>query len=135
MGIKKILSAISALTLALAAISACGGRLPEGAEAVLSRIKAPVFPAVDYPAVDYGAVADGVFDCRGAINAAITVCSDEGGGRVVLPEGKVFCKGSINLKSNVNLCVPAGCELIFSPDPLDYLPAEPTVWEGTELFN
>ena len=135
MGIKKILSAIPALTLALAAISACGGRLPEGAEAVLSRIKAPVFRAVDYPAVDYGAVADGVFDCRGAINAAITVCSDEGGGRVVLPEGKVFCKGSINLKSNVNLCVPEGCELIFSPDPLDYLPAEPTVWEGTEFFN
>lgn len=118
-----------------AVLPSCGGRLPEGAEAVLSRIKATEFRAVDYLAADFGAVADGITDCRAAINDAITLCSDEGGGRVVLPVGTVFCKGSINIKSNVNLHVPEGCELLFSADPLDYLPAELTVWEGTELYN
>ena len=118
-----------------AVLPSCGGRLPEGAEAVLSRIKAPEFRAVDYPATDFGAVADGVTDCRAAINEAITRCSDEGGGRVVLPAGKLFCKGSINIKSNVNLYLPEGCEVLFSPEPKDYLPAELTVWEGTMLYN
>lgn len=121
--------------LLLAVLPACSGRLPRQAQAVLSQIKAPVFRAVDYPAADFGAVADSLTDCRDAINAAITQCSDEGGGRVVLPEGKVFCKGSINIKSNVNLHIPEGCELVFSADPLDYLPAELTVWEGTEMYN
>ena len=119
----------------LAVLPACAGRLPEGAKIVLSRIHAPEFRAMDYPAVDFGAVADSVTDCREAINAAITRCSDEGGGRVVLPVGKVYCKGSISIKSNVNLHIPEGCELVFSSDPLDYLPEELTVWEGTEMYN
>ena len=123
------------VAVALAALPACTGRLPEGAKAVLARIHAPEFRAVDYPAEDFGAVADSVTDCREAINAAITRCSDEGGGRVVLPVGKVFCKGSVNIKSNVNLHIPEGCELVFSSNPLDYLPEELTVWEGTQMYN
>jgi len=116
-------------------LSACAGTLPREAKDIINGISVPEFREVDYRASEYGAVADGVTDCRDAINRAITECSDEGGGRVILPLGKVFCRGSINLKSNVNLHVPEGCELIFSSAPTDFLPAEPTVWEGTELFN
>ena len=103
--------------------------------AILANIHEPAFRPVEYAAADYGATADGQTDCRAAINEAISICSDEGGGTVVLPQGKVFCKGSINIKSNVNLRIPEGCELVFSGDPLDYLPAELTVWEGTEVYN
>ena len=119
----------------LAVLPACSGRLPRQAQEVLARINEPIFRAIDYNVTDFGAVTDGVTDCRDAINAAITLCSDDGGGRVLLPEGTVFCKGSINLKSNVNLCIPKGCTLLFSSEPKDYLPAELTVWEGTELYN
>ena len=131
MGLKRL----SLLAVLAAVLSACAGRLPEGAVKVLANVKAPVFRAADYAAADFGAIADGITDSRAAINDAITRCSDEGGGRVVLPTGKVFSKGCINIKSNVNLCVPAGCELIFSSEPSDYLPAELTVWEGTEFYN
>lgn len=113
----------------------CGTTEPVAIREILANIHEPQFRAAEYPAADFGAVPDGATDCRSAINDAITRCSDEGGGTVLLPLGKVFSKGSINLKSNVNLCIPEGCELIFSNDPLDYLPAELTVWEGTEMYN
>ncbi|MDY3783942.1 MAG: glycoside hydrolase family 28 protein [Candidatus Cryptobacteroides sp.] len=124
-----------AAALACVILGSCTQDLPEGARAVLDRISDPVFRSADYTATDFGAIADGKTDCRAAINSAITSCSDEGGGRVVLPQGTVFCRGSVVLKSNVNLVIPKGCTLLFSEAPEDYLPAELTVWEGTELYN
>lgn len=119
----------------LTTLTSCGSGLPEGARAILKYVHEPKFRAMDYPLQDFGVIADGSTDCRGIINEVITKCSDDGGGRVILPQGTVFCAGSINLKSNVNLVIPEGCTLLFSENPLDYLPAEPTVWEGTELYN
>jgi len=127
----KKLVYVFALTLSVA----CSRGGSDGIKAILACIHEPVFRPVEYHVTDFGAVADGCTDSRDAINAAITKCSDEGGGTVVLPQGVVFSKGSINIKSNVNLRVPEGCELVFSNNPLDYLPAELTVWEGTELYN
>lgn len=135
MTLRERIAAIFICAMAIVSCAPAGEQLPAEIDEILKNIKVPEFRAVDYNAVDFGAVADGVTDCRAAINDAITKCSDEGGGRVVLPQGKVFSKGCINIKSNVNLHIPEGCELIFSADPLDYLPGEPTVWEGTELFN
>lgn len=131
---KRIIAAFLCVS-ALASCCRSSEELPAEVYEILKNIKEPTFRQVDYPVTDFGAVADSVTDCRKAINDAITKCSDDGGGRVVLPQGKVFCKGCINIKSNVNLYIPEGCELIFSSDPLDYLPAELTVWEGTELYN
>ena len=124
------------VSLALLAISAsCSQGLPNKAKQILKNIYEPEFREINYYITDFGGVADSVTDCRTIINETITKCSDEGGGRVILPEGTVFSKGSITLKSNVNLVIPKGCTLLFSENPMDYLPAEPTVWEGTELFN
>lgn len=120
---------------AVVAASSCGERLPEGVAEVLANIHEPQFRDAEYDVRDFGAVADGQADCCAAINDAITLCSDEGGGRVVLPDGKVFCKGAIVLKSNVNLHLGDSTEVIFSEDPLDYLPGDLTVWEGTEVIN
>lgn len=119
----------------LAVLASCRPGLPEGARKILSYVHEPEFRSVDYPVSDYGVVPDGHADSRDIINDVITKCSDEGGGRVILPAGTVYSAGCINLKSNVNLVVPEGCTLVFSENPLDYLPAEPTVWEGTELYN
>lgn len=129
----------AASVLLLATVAGClpkeASGLPEEALEVLRSIKEPAFRAADYVITDFGAVPDSISDCRGAINAAITLCSDEGGGRVVVPAGKWACNGSIDLKSNVNLYVDEGAEILFSPDPEDYLPGNITVWEGTEFFN
>lgn len=99
------------------------------------QISAPIFPDRDYPVTRYGATDDASADSRPAILQAIDRCSSDGGGRVVIPRGRFFCKGPVVLKSNVNLHLEEGAELIFSADEKDYLPAVPTRWEGTEVFN
>ena len=98
-------------------------------------IVAPVFIDREYLITDYGAIGDGMTDALPAISRAIDICSAGGGGRVVVPEGKFFSGGPVVLKSNVNLYVSEGAEIIFSPDEKDYLPAVLTRWEGVEVFN
>ncbi|HEX7905417.1 MAG TPA: glycosyl hydrolase family 28 protein [Chitinophagaceae bacterium] len=100
-----------------------------------ANIKAPQFKNKDYNIVSFGAKAGGKTDCRSAINKAVTKCSEQGGGRVLIPAGKFYIKGPIVLKSHVNLHLSEGTELIFSSAAEDYLPVVFTRWEGTELYN
>ena len=99
------------------------------------KIEAPTFLNKQYVITDYGAKGDGVADALPAIKKAIDLCSNNGGGRVIIPAGKYFSKGSVVLKSNVNLHLEKGSEILFSHDEKDYLPAVLTRWEGTEVYN
>lgn len=67
---------------------------------------------------DFGAVADGKTRSTAAIQAAIDACTASGGGRVTVPAGK-YLSGTICLKSNVDLHLESGAELIASLDPAD----------------
>ena len=91
--------------------------------------------ARDYDIRDYGAAGGGTEDCREAILKAIGKCSAKGGGRVIIPEGKWLSCGPVIMKSDVELHLAEGAELVFSSDPEDYLPAVKTRWEGTECWN
>lgn len=102
---------------------------------ILKSIVAPTFPNHEFNVLEYGATNDGITDSRTAINKAITTCSFAGGGIVVIPKGKYYVAGSIFMKSNVNLNIAEGAEIIFSSKPRDYTPFVLTSWEGTELFN
>jgi len=106
----------------------------EMADAIVARIKAPVFPSRVFPITAYGAVGDGEKDCTTAIREAITACQAAGGGRVVVPKGR-FLTGAIHLRSGVNLHVADGAVLAFSRDPRQFLPVVFTRWEGVELMN
>ncbi|HOT72501.1 MAG TPA: glycoside hydrolase family 28 protein [Anaerohalosphaeraceae bacterium] len=97
-------------------------------------IQRPVFPERDFPITDYGAQEGGTLKATQAISRAVEACSKAGGGRVVVPKGK-WLTGAVHLKSNVNLHLAEGAELLFSDDPNDYLPAVPTMWEGLECYN
>jgi unsaturated rhamnogalacturonyl hydrolase len=100
---------------------------------ILSRIKAPVFPARQFPITDFGA-ANGQADCSEAIGKAIEACARAGGGRVVVPAGE-FVTGAIHLKSNVELHIESGATLKFKTDPRAYLPVVFTRFEGMECYN
>lgn len=106
----------------------------EQAAAIRARINAPVFPARDFSLTDFGALGDGAAVNTEAFKKAIVACSDAGGGRVVVPAGR-YLTGPIHLKSNVNLHVSEGAELLFSQTPADYLPLVQTWFEGMELMN
>jgi polygalacturonase len=101
---------------------------------IIARIKAPKFPKKDFNIEKFGAVAGATTECTEAIRKAIDVCSQAGGGRVIVPAG-VFLTGAIHLKSNVNLHISKGATLKFSIDPKQYLPIVHTRWEGMELMH
>lgn len=98
------------------------------------QITSPEFPKKEFRVTDYGARGDGQYDCTLAFAKAILVCHDAGGGRVLVPPGK-FLTGAIHLKSNVNLYVAKGAEILFSQDTKKYLPPVLTRFEGVELMN
>lgn len=68
---------------------------------------------------EYGAVADGIAVDTGAIQKAIDVCFEAGGGTVMLA-GATFVSGTIFLKSNVYLQVNPSAVLLANPDISDY---------------
>src|SRR5574344_1426056 len=68
-----------------------------------------------------------------AINKAITICSDKGGGSVIIPKGK-WITGAITLKSHVNLVIEKDAVLAFAFDTKLY-PLVLTRWEGIDCWN
>ena len=69
-----------------------------------------------------------------AIQRAIDRCSRKGGGRVIVPAGKTFLTGAIQLKSGVCLVVEEGAVLRFAFQPEIY-PIVETAWEGLDCYN
>lgn len=104
------------------------------AEAILKEIKIPQFQDKKFNVLDYGAVADGTTKNSEAFKKAIAACNEAGGGMVIVPSGK-FLTGPIHLKSNVNLHLEEGAEVLFSKEKQDYLPVVHTSYEGVELMN
>lgn len=82
---------------------------------------------------DFGAIADGKTLNTAAFAKAIKACTENGGGKVIVPNGK-YLTGAIHLESNVNLHLDDQAEILFSTNPKDY-PIVHTSWEGTELMN
>lgn len=100
---------------------------------VLKEVKEPLFKNKTYSIIEFGAVADGVTNNAQSINKAIQACAKNGGGIVLVPDGK-YLTGAIHLDNNVNLHLEEGAEILFSTNPADY-PIVHTSWEGTELMS
>ncbi|MBN2001501.1 right-handed parallel beta-helix repeat-containing protein [candidate division KSB1 bacterium] len=71
----------------------------------------------DYNILDYGAIVNE--KSTQAIQKAVDVCHENGGGTVLIPAGK-FITGTITLKSYVNVHLQQGAQLIASLDLEDY---------------
>jgi hypothetical protein len=69
--------------------------------------------------LDFGAIGDGKTSNTVAIQGAIDTCHHNGGGTVLIPQGK-FVTGTILLRSDVNLRLEPGAELVGSPHLQDY---------------
>ncbi|MGQ8364986.1 glycoside hydrolase family 28 protein [Glaciecola sp. 1036] len=102
---------------------------------IKARIKQPVFPSRQVQLTDYGVQPNSQQDVGDAIRQAIEELSSQGGGTLLIPEGKFFIKGPVHLKSNINFHLAEGAILEFSTDPDDYKPYVYTRWEGTELIG
>ena len=72
-----------------------------------------------YRAKEFGAKADGVTKDTAAIQRAIDICAQNGGGRVLLEDG-TFLSGTLYLKSYVYLEIAESALLKASPEIFDY---------------
>lgn len=79
----------------------------------------------------YGARGDGVAKDTAPIQAAIDAASKEGGGVVLLPQGR-YVSGTLHLKSHVTIEVRAGATLLASPDEKDFDPYEELGFERVD---
>ena len=75
---------------------------------------------MDYLVTDYGAEGDGISNDAPAIQSAIDTCYNNGGGRVIVPGGRLFKTGSIILKSNIEFHLEKNAVLKASDNKDDY---------------
>ena len=99
----------------------------------MDSIVAPTFDNKTFEITNFGAQRGGVIDNTEAFKKAIKACSENGGGIVLVPQGK-FLTGPIHLESNINLQLDENAEITFSTNPSDY-PIVHTSFEGTEVMN
>ncbi|OXB00198.1 glycoside hydrolase [Flavobacterium oncorhynchi] len=102
-------------------------------ESIIKSIPETHFPDKTYNVNDFGAVADAKTSNTLAFEKAIKACASNGGGKVLVPNGK-YLTGPIHLESNVNLHLEDNAEILFSLNPKEY-PIVHTSWEGTEVMN
>lgn len=76
--------------------------------------------AKDFNVIDFGAKADGISIDTKALQAAIDACTENGGGKVIVPGGKTVVIGTIYLKDFVTLHIENGAVLMGSSDYSDY---------------
>ncbi|MBN2612722.1 MAG: glycoside hydrolase family 28 protein [Bacteroidales bacterium] len=127
--------------LSLLLVLCCGSvneKLPpdfqEKADSIVNSIVQPVFAEKTYLITDFGAINDGETPCTKAINDAINKINAEGGGTIIVPNGR-YLTGAIHFKSNVKLHLEDSAVLIFSVNPSDYLPVVLSRWEGVDCYN
>ncbi|WP_282036002.1 glycoside hydrolase family 28 protein [Saccharicrinis aurantiacus] len=81
---------------------------------------AQISAAKDFDVRDFGAKADGVSLDTEAVQNAINAATQNGGGKVIIPSGKIVLSGTIYMKDFVTLHIENGGTLLASPDYKDY---------------
>ncbi|MES2921783.1 MAG: glycoside hydrolase family 28 protein [Verrucomicrobiota bacterium] len=100
----------------------------------MPQLQRPNFPDSRTSIVDFGAVEGGATKNTAAFANAIDASAKKGGGRVVVPKGK-WLTGPIHFKSNIDLHLEDGAEIIFSDKFEDYLPPVFVRAGGVEIYN
>ncbi|MNC08412.1 Exo-poly-alpha-D-galacturonosidase precursor [compost metagenome] len=73
-----------------------------------------------YNIKEFGAVGDGQTLDSAAIQAAIDACTQQGGGKVIIPNGR-FLTGTVILKSGVDLHLEPTARIVSSMNEQDFL--------------
>lgn len=146
--IKAVTRHLLAATVLIAAVS-CSGK---GQMITVTAPESPYgfeplqmfcFPDKDFNITTFGATsgpAEGMTDSElakansDAFSKAMEACCNAGGGRVVVPSGSWIC-GPVHFRSNCNLYLSEGAEVIFVDNPDLYLPAVHGSWEGAECMT
>ncbi|MCM1151967.1 MAG: glycoside hydrolase family 28 protein [Alistipes senegalensis] len=121
---------------AAASLVACQSRAESSGAALpfeMPQVARPAIPARSASVADFGGVGDGHTLATAAFAAAIEALSQQGGGRVVVPEG-VWYTGPIVLKDNIELHLAQNAMIVFSDDKSLY-PLVEITFEGLNTWR
>lgn len=90
-----------------------------------------VIPDYSVTLTDFGAVGDGVTDCSEAFAAAIKQLKKQGGGHLLVPDGK-WLTGPIKLISNFDLHLADNATIVFSSNKELYVQPSDTLRDGSK---
>ena len=99
----------------------------------MPKVELPAIPAREASIVDFGAVGDGMTLNTEAIQATIDNLAEQGGGKVIVPDG-IWFTGPIVLKDNIELNLSNHAMLLFSPDQSLY-PLTEIIFEGLNTWR
>ncbi len=99
----------------------------------MPKVELPAIPAREASIVDFGAVGDGMTLNTEAIQATIDNLAEQGGGKVVVPDG-IWFTGPIVLKDNIELNLSNHAMILFSPDQSLY-PLTEIIFEGLNTWR
>ena len=113
-----ILSSLLCFVLSTWAIdyNTCYKDLPTQVKAV----EAFAIPQNEINLKDVGGIGDGITLCTDAFEKGLTQLTEQGGGRLIVPEG-VWLTGPIILRNNTELHLERNAIVVFSPDKRLYL--------------
>lgn len=97
----------------------------------VEHVQPVVIPDYTVTLTDFGAVGDGQTDCSEAFAAAIKHLKKQGGGHLIVPDGK-WLTGPIKLISNFDLHISDNATIIFSPNKDLYVQPSDTLRDGSK---
>ncbi len=96
-------------------------------------VERPAIPSRTVSITDFGAAGDGMTLCTDAFARAIDALSQQGGGRVEVPDG-IWLTGPIVLKDNIELHLANHAMILFSGDQSLY-PLTQIIFEGLDTWR
>ena len=128
---KKFLFAIVALVAVCAYAQNPYDKYYTNLPCAVEHVQPVVIPDLTVTLTDFGAVGDGQTDCSEAFAAAIKHLKKQGGGHLIVPDGK-WLTGPIKLISNFDLHLSDHATVIFSPNKELYVQPSDTLRDGSK---
>ncbi|MBO6074988.1 MAG: glycoside hydrolase family 28 protein [Paludibacteraceae bacterium] len=128
---KKFLFAIMALVAVAAYAQNPYDKYYTNLPCAVEHVLPVVIPDYTVTLTDFGAVGDGVTDCSEAFAAAIKQLKKQGGGHLLVPDGR-WLTGPIKLISNFDLHLADNATIVFSPNKELYVQPSDTLRDGSK---
>ncbi len=136
MNLKSVMFSLAVAVFATACCSSAGSRcgaLPADMPFDMPDVPRPAIPARSVSVADFGGAGDGHTLSTEAFARAIESLAQQGGGRVVVPDG-VWYTGPIVLKDNIELHLEQNAMIVFSDDKTLY-PLVEITFEGLNTWR
>lgn len=131
MNMRKLILSVLALVCVAAMAQTKYSHYYTNLPCAVEQVQEVIIPDYTVTLTDFGAVGDGQTDCSEAFAAALNHLKKQGGGHLVVPDGK-WLTGPIKLISNFDLHLADNATVVFSPNKELYVQPSDTLRDGNK---